>query len=507
MPWMSRTLKNVQLFQVGNHKDMPWDEADLDALARNFTVCKDLFKPQIVIGHEAKMSAFGDTGRPAFGQPTRIAKEYVDVDGKPMATLVGDFEDVPDSLAALIHAGTYRRISPEIYHATPTSLVDKGVKGPVMRSVAILGGAVPEIKTLEALNKFVSEPASAVAFSDDQPRRRIRFVEKVIDEATNTVSVFSEVESMDTPSKKLAKSLADCSDLTRAGLKKFSDTPEGEKPPLGRDELIAIIGDAGNDTSVITDAVSDELLMEWARGSRMKLEEEAAAEAKKTVEAADQAAAQAQAEADKPKETTAQPSGAADGDKPAEKKKTEPETAIAMSDDTAIAAMEKRIIEFFDEKLALTFSEAGASAKAQRDELAKQTDEARRASVILFCDDLVRAGKMFPAEIDGGIVDCMLQLDAATVYKFADGKEATPFDRFKTMLAGRPKLMEFSDRVKAKHDQGDAEDTKVLCFAESHPDAIKKSFNRTPEGYVQLFHEAKKLNPSLTAAEFTGSAA
>src|SRR4051812_31095600 len=128
---MLRTLKNVDLFQVGTHKDMPWDEADLDAIARNFTICQDHFKPQVVIGHDKKMAAFGDTGRPAFGQPTRIAKEYRKVEGhdKPLATLVGDFEDVPDSVASLIHTRQFRRVSPEIYFKNPTSVTALGAVG------------------------------------------------------------------------------------------------------------------------------------------------------------------------------------------------------------------------------------------------------------------------------------------------------------------------------------------------------------------------------------------
>mgnify|MGYP006921330547 CR=1 FL=1 len=509
-----QTIRDVEVFQEGDHKEGPWDASSLMAMARNAAILKDLLTPTFGIGHGDEATAFGDEGEPAFGIAPDYRVEYRTPQGEtqPRATLLADLYEVPDSLAALIHAGAYRTISPEIYTTLPKSLADKGVDGPVIKRICVLGGAIPEVKTLKDVTEIYRRQVPAAAFSDARPVMRLTLTRTAVDADRGVAVAFSDVtplskdNSMTGDQKKPAAKRLTPKALT--AVKRFSDMAAGG--PVPRDELIAILADMGVDTSTVTDAVPDAFLAECARVQRSMLEEMSAANAAEgnadaEANGAKQAAEEQPAEMGdgKPAEQAVEKPAEKPADKPADAKpeddKNKKPDAAAMSDKPAAFPSQADI----DAKIAAAVDAGLARFSEARKSLAKELDEANRTSIALFCEQQRVAGKLLPAEIDGGLPELMAkvaELGGGTV-KFSDGTETDLLTRMKQVIAARPQVARFADVLVTKPLTDEDEKAKVVRFAEDRKESFAK-IGKTPAQVAEQFATIRKANPSLTADKF-----
>jgi hypothetical protein len=141
-------IPRVELFAVGVHRDQPYSAADLDLVVRNFHRFAGAngeavglkINPPVCLGHSEEQALLEGSDLPAAGIVSNVWREG----GK----LLGSFRDVPDTIARLINQRAYRTVSAEFW----PDLVDQGVSyGLTLRRVALLGGEVPQVKSLADL--------------------------------------------------------------------------------------------------------------------------------------------------------------------------------------------------------------------------------------------------------------------------------------------------------------------------------------------------------------------
>lgn len=126
-------LTDIEIFEAGTYKGKAYTDGDLDTILQNFKDYKDEIKPVAIIGHDEDQELLKKSGLPAAGWMESVRKAG--------SKLVASFKDVPQVIADLVNKKAYKRISSEIYN-------DYNGKGLALRRVAILGGDIPEVKTL-----------------------------------------------------------------------------------------------------------------------------------------------------------------------------------------------------------------------------------------------------------------------------------------------------------------------------------------------------------------------
>jgi len=135
-------LKDIEIFEAGTYRGKTYTEADLDTMVKNFNEFKAEIKPVAVIGHDENQDLLKQSGLFSAGWMESLKK----IGSK----LVASFKDVPKVLADLIGKGAFKRISSEVYN-------DYNGKGLALRRVAILGGDIPEVKTLQDIAALYAE--------------------------------------------------------------------------------------------------------------------------------------------------------------------------------------------------------------------------------------------------------------------------------------------------------------------------------------------------------------
>ena len=155
-------IAELELFEVGTYGGRSWTEDDLAEIVSNFDKLKDVLKPTLVIGHGEDQKLLKDTGIFAAGWLASLAAKG----GK----LVSAITDVPRVVADLINKKAFRRVSAEIY----IDFEYKGRRfGKVLRRVALLGGAIPEVKTLQDIAALYGErpdqPTEWVTLHEEPP--------------------------------------------------------------------------------------------------------------------------------------------------------------------------------------------------------------------------------------------------------------------------------------------------------------------------------------------------
>lgn len=122
---------------------------DVVQIAANFeTVPRETgedVQPPLVVGHSEDQAILADSGLPAAGWVSSLRA----VGTKLVATV----RDVPKIVAEAIARRAYRRVSAELY-------TDYKGLGQTLRRVALLGGAIPKVKTLQDV---------IALYSDDEP--------------------------------------------------------------------------------------------------------------------------------------------------------------------------------------------------------------------------------------------------------------------------------------------------------------------------------------------------
>lgn len=297
------TIRDAELFEVGEFRDEPYSLADLRAMAHNFALALGWVDPPIVLGHEEQQPLVaglaegqGNTGEPAVGWVTslRVARRK-GKDGKARWVLLFSGHGIHPAIAGLINRRAYRKVSAEVYDDPPEG-APPACRGKMLRRVALLGGELPQIKTLADL------PAATFAEAAGRFLASLRFAGGKARTADGKAwRVFSEVSPMDRGQlEEQLKSLGwtdaqieackpladdDFAALVNATLAQAAgaDTGNGggaatdtgappttgmvEWPPEApsRDEVIAQLVAAGQDQATL-DAMSDEeLLAEWKK--------------------------------------------------------------------------------------------------------------------------------------------------------------------------------------------------------------------------------------------------
>lgn len=215
----SRIL-GVQIFQEGRFRGKLYSGRDLEDMCQNFNTNSSGRKPRLrvplVIGHSEDQRLLEDTGIPAAGYIERIYRK-----GKK---LFADFSDVAPAVARLINGRRYRRVSAEVYDEAPQGTVGQGK---TLRRVALLGGDLPQIKTLADIP--LPEAHSEQHSFDPVGQDVVLSTYAVVPTAEGTWQVFSEVT------------------------------------PMGRKELLEKLAAHGVDTSKFPGSVPEEFLAEVCR--------------------------------------------------------------------------------------------------------------------------------------------------------------------------------------------------------------------------------------------------
>lgn len=142
---MPCTLK-AEIFSVGEWNGETFHVVDLEEIARNFALLREVIKPPLKFGHDVKQTLLGqEDGDPALGWV-----ETVWVQGEK---LFARFRQVPFIVCQSVYAGRYRSISAEIdldYRHEGRSL------GKVLKAVALLGADLPAVTNLRDLSTFLA---------------------------------------------------------------------------------------------------------------------------------------------------------------------------------------------------------------------------------------------------------------------------------------------------------------------------------------------------------------
>lgn len=501
-------VQGVEIFRSGTHRQKVYTEADLDAMVQNFNACKGTVDPPVVVGHEEYQELMSNTGIPAVGRVENVRRK-----GK---VLLADFCDVNPKIARFINQRAYSKVSSEVYDEPPDGCQDKA-KGKMLRRVALLGGELPEIKSLADL------PLATFA---EKATARLRMA-GMRDLGKGVWAVFSEIvkhkeSSMnpDTPAD----------DTTPADPRAQLAAMLGIDPTLLQgvpDEAIATVlaamqanpgtDAAGGDAPAPPDGQMAEgddeeemkkkgLLQQFAALTGDQLEAMWAkvddAGEKGTTKAGQSAydKSSMRGKWSEDEEFADQPGAVRTATTPSNGSPA-PTSGNPNPHPKSVTVTQKYAEQ--QRQLAAKYAELERFAEQQ---LAAN----KKALVKTELDALVAAGKVLPSERDGGLDDVLFAADSAKVMKFAEkGKvvEKTAFDLLLGTLKKRPVLMSFSERCKDPVRNGreheEAETAKVQRFSETaqFANTLAKA-GKTPESYVKTFQEYRKKNPAITAEKY-----
>ena len=150
------SIPHVDIFQAGKWNADVYTEADLDSMVSAFG--KVGFQPPVKAGHEEGQDKNHELrqrlfGAPALGYVGRIYRE-----GKK---LFADLVNVPKRFGELIKAGTYKRISSEIFWSYRDE--SSNITYPrVLKAIAFLGADIPALTSLDAIECMFSKTDSGV---------------------------------------------------------------------------------------------------------------------------------------------------------------------------------------------------------------------------------------------------------------------------------------------------------------------------------------------------------
>ncbi len=142
-------LKDVEIFEAGTYRGRTYTTQDLRQMVANWQDFGDKLKPTLVVGHDEDQVLLQNSGLPAAGWLAGLRLKG--------SKLVADFRDVPQVIVDLVKKGAYRRVSAKVYRNFKRGAQNVGF---VLRRVALLGGEIPEIKTLRDVAALYEEPTT-----------------------------------------------------------------------------------------------------------------------------------------------------------------------------------------------------------------------------------------------------------------------------------------------------------------------------------------------------------
>jgi len=514
------TVKDVEIFQAGEHREgKTYTVADLNRMAENAVALKAFLKPPVVTGHEEDQSFLENSGYPSAGRVVGLHNEfhdepclachaenstacaYCEGTGKRY-TQLADFADVPQTIARLINGRAYNSVSAEVYDDFEGP--DGQHHGKALRRVALLGGELPQIKTLAdlPLADYSERPARRATLAPKEIRRR---------ESAGTFLCFSEVRPMTTtatpPAKPKAKrnKLAKFSDKAKATWKKFADEqpkPDGEyadAPPAGvsRDEMIQMLQEYGFATDILEkmdDPELAEIIRVYKSGMQEMAEEKVPPEPPKTPEAK---------MGETPPDTTkAYPPGAKLSEPPMATPSTDPKKIVMHYSEGG----EQKTLEIdrtTHQAFQLMLKPITDTLGAARQDVQKFQEAEKKKSIDARLDVLIKQGKVLPAEIDAGLKDQLYRADG--VQKFSDG--LTELDKQLAILEKRPAIAKFHEIGKTGPG-GTAtafSENAEVAAVEQHYEQFAETFRKTgtsKDDIVKAYKSAAQREPGLTAKAF-----
>ncbi len=151
---LGQTADWVDVFESGIHRDHEYTPADVKSMAANFSKLSTGEKPVLrvpaVVGHGEDQQFLNDSGWPAAGWPYKV--RMVPGATKGAVKLQAKIGEIPPTLAKAINNKSYRKVSAEVYDDFVHPVTGEHC-GPTLRRVALLGGEIPQVKTLDDLPK------------------------------------------------------------------------------------------------------------------------------------------------------------------------------------------------------------------------------------------------------------------------------------------------------------------------------------------------------------------
>lgn len=234
-----KTLKGVEIFQVGKWNGENYSMEDLQEMVNNFSVLKTKLQPYVKLGHNEEQNLLAKDGLPAAGWIDRVY-----IEGKK---LVADIVDMPSKIYELVKNKAYKRISSEIYW----NLKDESgnIYKRVLKAISLLGGDTPAIGSLADVQALYTKRPQSDLFSEiksidftnegDVQMELNKEVDQSLKELTEAKFKLSELEKQYTEAKATIEKLT--SEKTEIE-KQYSELKtEGRKKEIFSmvDELIA----------------------------------------------------------------------------------------------------------------------------------------------------------------------------------------------------------------------------------------------------------------------------
>ena len=166
MPLPTKSIKGLEIFATGRHNGDVYSEGDLDDMVNAFGEVG--FEPVVKAGHqnaqENSRVAGAVFGEPALGYVSRIWRKG--------QKLLADISGIPARFADLISAGSYKRVSSEIYWNYETQ---DAIYPRVLKAIAFLGADIPALTSLRAVESLFQRAPSAFAYGSGREVRVYSF--------------------------------------------------------------------------------------------------------------------------------------------------------------------------------------------------------------------------------------------------------------------------------------------------------------------------------------------
>lgn len=469
-------VPGVEIFAAGDYSDGRVTSADLRQIVNNYYKLRTLHTPPVGIGHDedqAKLPILiGSDARPWFAGPTGSHRSDAPAAGwcrnlryvpDPLGgTIVGDFAEVPEPIARLIEARSYRKVSAEIY----TFNDGMGTKYPnTLRRVSLEGFTPPVVKRL----KDLPLPIPSKQYAERTPAR-VRLA----------------------PCKRSASG---------SGVVYYSEVFPMNKAQL----LTSIMGTGLKLSTAVTNAMTDDEVKElYGRVCVTKRAEGDPPPAPTTPPDANEPTREMMIEElAKMGEDASQLSQLSDDDLKALYMKRKADSNAATQTPPVAGGQPSDVAKQYAEVTRLHAEIKRYAEAAKRDR--------KLALIDSHLNRLSQLGKVTPAERDGLSLE-LLDADDATVRKFSEnGKQyaETPFNAKLRRLNDRRPVVKFGEQMANPAIDHNAsameyEKEQVRMYAEQNEPALK-GFGKSVTEFVNGFETLAKAGRVRTAAEYLGT--
>lgn len=417
-------LPAVEAFETGEHKGDTYTEADLDAMVQNFAKFgphrdmgeSHIYEPPAILGHEEEEQAIlNATGLPAAGWIDKVWREG--------SKLCVDISRIPQQVRDWLVAGLYRFCSIGIYLTPPPGIPAEGM---MIAHIALLGKSPPNVKTLKPLPAPVPDQAAFAVFCDS---RQVVAVRRPL---AKSLVLFAEVNMT---REQIGQALL-AAGVAQATLDKLDDAELQALYAAMQPAAAATTIQEGGDPAVTAEFNRAEAITALSEFYPLEeLEGKTDDELKALLEEIESKSMMAADENVK---------------KAACQTQTHAQTKAKVQTFSGLEV--QRIVQNEIKRQLAPLQLQLASARATISTASKLADqrlnEEKTQKIQAFCDELVRDGKIIPAQVPT-IKTTLMKLDAVKVVTFSDqgGKKHTGTSLDEAMAGYRdwPKLRVYAD--------------------------------------------------------------